>query len=163
MLLLSGCPKFFKDKDNDMLDYKLVPGGSEFGSGGTLCICRGLYKGNSIPGKYHEARKSCHFTWEGFEHSELRNFQVLRLSKSSNAKLQWEASSSSVPEKVVENGKTSEGEPLYVIRGSVSIPGPPEQTVWIPGRYQPSVGPYTGYGLKEIRCEENKWEFLTCI
>jgi len=146
--------------------YELVPGGSEFSSEGgndtSLYICRALHKGNSVPGKHRVEWNSCHFTWEGFEHSTATNYQVLRVSQSSNATLKWEASVSSVPEKAVESGKTSEGEPLYVIRCSVSIPGPPRETVWIPGRYQPSEGPYTGYGLMAIRCEENKWEFLTC-
>jgi len=115
--VISGCPKLVKFQGKSMADGNtLVPGGNDFDTNRTTrYICRALYKGNFFAGKYRNARQSCHFIWEGLEHSRTSSFQILRMSnlQSNNVTLKW-VKSSSVPAGTVEGGMSSDGEPLYV-------------------------------------------------
>jgi len=149
----------------------LVPGGSEFSTGGkggisgNLYICRTQHEGNLIPGKYHAGRKSCHISWGDKERSlgsDSNYVQVLRVNNLHNSHLQW-VTSPSVPLYAVEGGKTTENEPLYVIRCLSKEQIRDEiEVVWIPGWFRRSEGAYTGYDLKKVKCQKN-WQFLTCI
>jgi len=81
-LLISGCPKFETFRGKSIANVNmLVPGGNDFDKNQTtLYICTVLYKGNFVPGKYHNERQSCRLIWEGTEHSRTSNFQILKLS-----------------------------------------------------------------------------------
>jgi len=118
-----------------------------------------LYYGNFFPGKFHTGRKGCHFPRDGFEHLVTFNFEVLM---NINATLQWIKNSQSVPVIAVEGGKPFAKEPLYVIRCHYKKDSS-SGTVWIPGWFQQSDGRYIGHASKKIRCEKNKWKFLTCV
>jgi len=155
--------KFVKNEQGKIIVADLVSGGSEFGENGgkgdTLYLCSAIYKGNFVPGKYHSKRKSCHFVWEGFEHSALSNFQILQKDCSKNVTLAYKENKS-IPDNVVEGGKTSKGEILYPISCEFKTRGR-QDSVFVPGSYQHLVGPYMGYGRQQIRCE--KWWFLACV
>jgi len=153
------CPVFVDSLDNYTTPTnELIPAGSEFitNGGSKLYICRASYQDNSTPGKYHAGRKSCHFPWGEVEHSNTTAFQVLIQN---NSTVQW-VYSISVPVNSVEGGKTTGKEPLHVIRCQYKQGN---ETAWIPGWYQKTVGPYTGYGWRKIQCGENQREFLICV
>jgi len=155
------CPVFVDLIDNYTTPLnELIPAGSEFitDGGSILYVCRVSYQGNFIPGKYHAGRMSCHVPWGQVEHSSTGKFQVLIQN---NSTLKW-VQSLSVPVNSVEGGKTTGSEPLYVIRCQHKH-NENSEIVWVPGWYQQSVGPYKGHDLKILRCEANKWEFLTCV
>jgi len=170
--------KYKSARGNKALSKGLVLGGKEFSydQGTPLYVCRGFYRGNYIPGKYlsRHYHSACHFSWEGDEHQEKVDFELMKISNSSssgnnNSKtLRWVElnEEEGIPNNadVVEGGKSRQGEQIYVIR--CQMEGDKKELAWTPGRYGPSQdhaasSAYVGYGSTERQCK-GKVEFLTC-
>jgi hypothetical protein len=149
-----GCQGYRYVNSNNPMNNP-VPVGQEF-TGDTLYSCRAYHEGNIIPGKYHMGRKECHVAFGNGEHSKGTDVEVL--TNPNGANFQW-VSSGSLPSNAVRGGRTNERETLYVIRCQIESGG---QTTWMPGKFQPSTGPYTSYAGKEIRCT-GAFEYLTCV
>jgi hypothetical protein len=151
----SGCLGY-RYVNKDRSPTNLVQAGNEFG-GDALYSCRAYHEGNIIPGKYHAGRGECHVAWGGGEHSKRSDIEVL--TNPNGANFQW-VSSGSLPSNAIRGGRTNERETLYVIRCQIN--NGENQSTWMPGKFQPSAGPYTSYGGSEIRCT-GAVEFLTCV
>ncbi|CAL8118412.1 unnamed protein product [Orchesella dallaii] len=133
----------------------LVPIGEE-PNGDTLYSCRAYHQGDIVPGKYHAGRRECHVSHGGGEHSKTGD-HIEVLTSPNGANLMW-ARTNSLPGNAIRGGRTNERETLYVIRCEINAGG---RNVFMPGKYQPSAGPYTSYGGQEIRCT-GTIDFLIC-
>jgi len=162
MFVISGCPSYENGENHTIPLGQLVPGGSEFSNNGgtTLYVCRAYYNGNNIPGKYHPERKSCHFSWEGREYSQISSFQLLRWKSTGNLTLTWVKQVVGIPKGVVEGGRHVLGDKLHMARCRVKGDG--DEYAWIPGRYDTRLGAaFTGFNAEELGCNDT-YEFLTC-
>jgi len=143
----------------------LVPGGKELTPLGdltdkTLYFCRAFHEGNYIPGAFDLEDNTCHIAWNVHGYELKENFDLLMRGDASNSVLRW-VRRSIVPSNVVEGGVTKDREPLYLIR--CHFRSNRLRFAYLLGRYQPSVGPFTGYSLRQLRCGQSQpFEFLTC-
>jgi len=149
----SGCLGYRYVNSNNQLNNP-VQAGTDL-NGDALYSCRAYHEGDILPGKYHPGRRECHVAWRGGEHSKT-GAHIEVLTNPNGANFQWQQNNA-LPGNAVRGGRSNERETLYVIRCELSVNG---QSIWTPGKYQPSAGPYTSFGGQELRC--GNFQFLVC-